>query len=576
MLRLWTSAAPLLALIWGTRVMAQSAVPPGPDGEPSSPRAEAQATASVPPGHQPALRVVVQGAQANLDDYRVQQAIERELGVVVRGDDQPGVVGTLTVTTTGPDALEMAYQGKDGRRSMRTVTLPADTDRRVDTVALVAGNLVRDETGELIEALRPALKPGEATAPEAPPVEPAPTSAATPAVAATKPALDEQPPDEASDGERAVPDLPSKPLNLSLFHPVAIYSDSHELGFYAELGLGYSYVGRVTGASVTGLVSRLRYGFSGVQVAGLVGMTSGPSHGFSLAGIVGYQTGSLDGGLVGGAVTWAKGDLAGADLAGVLAVRQGRSSGVQVAGAVAIGRESDGAQIGGALTLSREVTGLQLAGAVNGAERVRGVMLAGALNVASERASGLQLGTVNVAQSFRGVQLGIINVARQAEGVQVGLVNVAQKVDGASVGLIPIAGNGSQHLVFWTTPGVALGNIGAKFRVGPYYSILGFGYDPDGDGPDRALPAAAMGGQYDVSPLYVACDVLVQSSFKASEFRQNDTFVSLRPQLGVRVLPWLAAFGGVAIVSGPHDDNWNDDEWTGDLKVRAVAGLELF
>jgi hypothetical protein len=173
--------------------------------------------------------------------------------------------------------------------------------------------------------------------------------------------------------------------------------------------------------------------------------------------------------------------------------------------------------------------------------------------------------------------------------VQLGLVNLAEEVDGASVGLLPIAGNGYQRFVTWTTPGVASASAGAKLGVGPLYTLLGIGYNQV-DGEDRLVPTAGLGVQWELGPVQLSLDALAQGSHVVGEGEgdadagasaadagadgeqdDGDFFVSARPLLGFRLQPWLRVFGGPAVVSGPHDTTWNRD-----VKLRGVAGIEVF
>jgi len=593
MMRLLTLTSVLLLLgVVRTPARAQNpAADPAPGAESAASNAAAASA--------PALLVVVQAAQAQLDPYAVQRAIENELGVVVRSDAHQDVVGTLNVVATGPDTLTMEYVGKDGRRNTRTVKLPAEPAKRIETVALVAGNLARDETGQLIEELRPPPKPvsesaESAAAPAlvaAPPV--APPSAPPPPAKKSPPASEAE---RAAVPEGAVPELELVPVNLSLFSPIAVYPKSPELAVAAELGLAYSDLGQVRGAAVTLFVNRVRYGFQGARVAGLVNLTSGDSRGAVVSGLAALQEGDLVGGSVSGLATLQRGDLAGgsvsgfgsysegdlegAEVAGAVSLRQGHATGVVVAGASSATREVTGGQIAGVFNLAGEVTGFQLAGASNATRSATGLMLTGGLNLATESVSGVQLAPFNVAQFVNGLQLGVVNVARRVDGVQLGILNVAEEVDGASIGVIPVAGNGYQRFVAWSTPGLASANVAGKFGIGPVYTLVGMGFNQV-DGEERYLPTFGVGAQWELGLVQLSLDGLYQTAEpttvsdeqKADEVEEgaDEWFVSLRPLVAVRVMPWLRLFGGPALVAGPHDNQWNED-----VKLRAVGGVEVF
>ncbi len=538
--------------------------------EPATPGTAAAPEATSGP---PSLRVVVQAVEAGLDPYAVQRAVEGELGVVVRGDVHPDVVGTLNVVATGPDALTMEYVGNDGRRNSRTVKLPVSAAKRIETVALVAGNLARDETGQLIEELRPppatAAESEPATDPTpAPPVAPAPTS---PTPAPEQP-RDEKPAPLAADANsEQAPELERALVNLSLFTPVALHANSPELEIAAELGLVYSDVGRIEGGALTGFVSRVRHGYRGVRVAGLVNLGTGAAEGVSVAGLAALHRGDLTGVSLAGAANYSEGKLSGGEVGGAFSYREGPVTGVQLSGAFNAAHEVTGAEVAGAANLARGVTGVQLAGAANMTRSASGLMLAGAANVALDSVAGVQFAPINVAESISGLQLGIVNVARRAHGLQLGVVNVADEVDGASVGLIPIAGNGYQRFVAWSTPGLASANAAGKFGIGPLYTLLGVGFDQV-DGEERYLPAFGVGVQWEFEPIQLSIDGLYQSSHPAPEKQEQEYFVAVRPLIAVRVQPWLRLFGGPVFLSGPQDGS----EWNQDLKLRAAFGVEVF
>lgn len=526
----------------------------------------------------PSLRVVVQAVSAGLDPYAVQRAVEAELGVVVRADAHPDVVGTLNVVATGPDALTMEYVGNDGRRNSRTVKLPASASKRIETVALVAGNLARDETGQLIEELRPPPPPApEASAtPAAPEAASAPPAAAEPPSGpqlrpAAEPRADETPPTNVDSDAAGEPELEQAPVNLSLFTPIALYPNSAELEIAVDLGLVYSDVGRIGGGSLTWLVSRVRHGYRGVRVAGLVNLTKGSARGVAMSGFGAFQQGDLTGASLSGAANYSEGNLEGGEVAGFFSYRRGHVTGGQLSGAFNAAHDVTGAEVAGAVNWAHSVTGVQLSGAANVARSANGLMLAGAANYTEESASGVQLAPVNVAQSVAGLQFGVVNVARRVRGLQFGVVNVAEEVDGASVGLVPIAGNGYQRFVAWSTPGLAAVNAAGKFGVGPFYSLVGVGFDRV-DGEERVLPAFGMGLQWELEPVQLSFDGMYQSSHPTPEKGEQEFYVSARPLVAVRVQPWLRLFGGPAFVAGPHDGNG----WNQEIKVRAAFGVEVF
>ncbi len=539
-------------------------------------------TNPTPVAERPALLVDVQAARAGLDPFDVRRAVAEELGVPVYAAPRAGTVGTLSVIAVNADELLMAYQGDDGRRRERSVRLPTAADKRLETVALVAGNLARDETGELIAELRPPQPPPapEAT-PEAAPPPVAPhegVEKSTPTEPAPAPPATENSPEGSETEGSETDELGETPLNLSLFHPIAWHRNSERLRVFAELGLVYSNVGRVEGGAITVFVNRLHHGFDGVQLAGVANLTRGSSRGLSMAGTFAYSDGDVEGALVTGMGSYQRGSLSGASLASTFSLQRGDTRGAQVAGIVNYVEQLWGAEVAGALNLAHDVHGVQLAGAANLDSSLDGVMLAGAANVTTGRASGVQLAAVNFAEESAGLQLGVINIARRARGAQVGVINIAEDVRGASVGLIPIAGNGRQHLVLWTSPGHAVANAGAKFRVGPLYSLLALGYQRM-SGEDTVVPGAGLGWHTDLEPVYLELDGFFQSRHFVDDSTRRSQWVALRPQLGVQLRRWLALFGGVAIETDVPDGDRSDESsarFGEEVRWRGFGGIQLF
>lgn len=510
-----------------------------------------QGALAAEPDAPPGLLVVVDAQAAQLDAHQVRRSIEQELAVPVYGEPNPRAVGTLRVSAVGNDDLIMVYEGTDGRRHERTVSLPQELDKRLETVALVAGNLVRDETGELIEALRPRAEQ-QAPPPEAEEREPAAASEPAPKAAAAPPV---------SVRAANPPAFRRELVNLALFHPYSLYSNSHELELVIDLGLAYSHVARVNGAALSCFVSRVSHGFSGAQVAGVSALSLGDTHGLALAGIFAQQLGEMHGALVGGAVAHSSGSLDGMALSGAVGVHQGPVRGAQVAGAVAV---------------AGEVSGVQLGGAVNLAQSLEGVMVAGAGNLTLGAAEGVQLAAFNLAESIAGLQVGVVNIGGRVDGMQLGVVNVAEEVDGVSLGVVSIAGNGRQHLLFWTSPGHAIANLGAKFRVGPVYSLLAMGYqgaEQEGDSRTEAriLPGAAVGVHLDIERAFVELDAMVQTEQVIENLDEQRELIALRPQLGFAVVPWLAVFGGLAAEASLLDHDWSQG-----VRFRGFGGVQLF
>jgi hypothetical protein len=259
--------------------------------------------------------------------------------------------------------------------------------------------------------------------------------------------------------------------------------------------------------------------------------------------------------------SYSSGALDGARLAGVAAWQGGALTGFQGSGVVNL--------------MMGPVKGGAVAGAFNLTGPLHGAVLSGVANVTRGRVNGAQIATmVNIAEDVDGVQIGLVNVGRRVQGVQIGLVNVADEVDGASIALAPIVKDGRQRLVFWTAPGHALANIGAKFENGPVYSLVGMGYEPTpgvsdiGGRSGRYYPTVALGVHADVGPLFVECDAQYQSVQRIEDGEQQHHTVSLRPKLGWQPLEVLGIFAGFAAERRlVREEN---------RSFRAFAGVQVF
>ena len=132
----------------------------------------------------PRLVVVFDASAASLPQAEIRAAIAAELGAVLVDDAASGE-GVLSVTRGDHGRIVMTYRPLR-TIVVRTVPEPPDSTDTPALLALVAGNLVRNEALELIPKARPApatpppspdASPGELVSPF-PPVRPAPPSPA--------------------------------------------------------------------------------------------------------------------------------------------------------------------------------------------------------------------------------------------------------------------------------------------------------------------------------------------------------------------------------------------------------------
>jgi hypothetical protein len=264
-------------------------------------------------------------AQTLTDPADFQAAVDRELAGVA-------VDGKLDVAVSPDGTATVTYTRSDGRKIVRTVTLPERRDDAIETVALLAGNLVRDQLSGFAE---PPATSIAATAPA-----PAPASAAD------------------------VPPVRVVPFELGLVPPAStdlVYGVPVAHRFAVGLVAGYGH--GVRGVSLAGAVDVQDGSVEGVQVAGALDVVRGPERGVQIAGPANVATGRVAGVQVAGALNVAADDVRGLQIAGAANVATGRVAGVQLAGALNVADESSGAQIA-PFNVARRAHGLQL-GVVN-------------------------------------------------------------------------------------------------------------------------------------------------------------------------------------------------------------------
>lgn len=393
----------------------------------SSSAARAASSAPAPaPAAATALALNVQLNRSALEPEAIRKAVELELkrSIVLSSDRAESAQG-LSVVVHPDHTVTVSYRAANGLTRTRSIGLPRDAARGAEVIALLSGNLSRDEASELLAAL--AAKAGSESTP-APVSTPAatPPAAPVPVVSGHGPAL--------PAASTPAPLLATPfPLNFTLYSPLALYRDSPRRLLTAEVGLVYSHVGELHGLGVNAFVLHTERDVRGVSLATLYNRTDGSVTGFTSSAIVN---------------------------------RSRRVLGAEASGVLSLGFEQvQGLTVSGAANLQRDVLGVQAAGAFTRARHVEGLQLSGALNLA---------------ESVRGLQLGLVNVAGEVHGVQLGLVNVAKHVDGTSIGLVSVADNGRLQPVLWSSTLLPI-NAALKFTVGPLYSQAGLGYAPDND-----------------------------------------------------------------------------------------------
>jgi hypothetical protein len=364
------------------------------------------------------LPAVISVGSSGLDARAVQRAVEHELGVALV--IEPNAGERLEVAMTGRRA-NVTYYAPGRDPVTRSVDLPKGTERALETIAFLAGNLARDEAAELLRQLNPNAagnEPDEVPRAEPPPPPP-PAPAPPPPVREKPPAPAPAPAStSAKPAELALIEPDRFAANLSLLYPTAALKHTERRRLNLELGILSSRIGALRGAAFS--LGYLR--------------VDGPVEGFSSALFVNRA-----------------GPVTGAQLAGFVAVVRGSVLGAQGAGIAAIAGDVQGAQGGVVVSVARDVKGAQ------------------GSTVAA------------VARDVEGFQGSLANVARRVRGLQLGLVNVADEIHGGAIGLVSIAKNGRLQPTVWLPgPGSTL-VAGLKSVTDLTYTQIGFGYDPFSD-----------------------------------------------------------------------------------------------
>ncbi len=491
------------------------------------------------------LVVKVVTPKNGLDAGEIRRAIALELGVsVVPAPTGTGPADILDVTVHAqPLRAEVVFRSKSGKKVARSISLPAEPHRATETIALLAGNLVRDEAAELLAAMNAT---GATSAKPAGSTVSAGTAAGTSAATATMPAAPPgkakpkaqpsnakadaaKPTDTDSAADAPEPELESDVIDLAFFHPISYPKHSLKKSFAIELGLLYGRIGALEGAGIVAGVSRVQHHVYGGQLSGLVTVDHGKVHGVSYAGIA----------------TWIEGEVRGAVGAGIYTHVKGTVHGL-VAAPVAVSGGLDGLQ-------------------------------AAFVSVSGD-GQGVQLGAANIARDQSGLQFGLVNVGRKLSGVQVGLVNVAEEVDGAPIGLVSITRNTDYSAVTYSSLRFPV-NAAFKMRNGYVFSELGGGFAFDREVGDDSRKTnvgrfgAILGAHFDLGPIFLEPGVGFDSEVPVSESTSNERqgVVRYRGTVGWQLLPAFGLLAGAELRQEiPEDSGSSRLDWD------VFAGVQLF
>ena len=513
-------------------------------GIPSFAQGAATGPAAAPdaPAAKDSLPVTIALGSTPIQAEAVRAAIEAELNVAVRVEDLLTEEG-LSVNVTRRRAT-VSFRSKDGQATTRSLDLPANTEQAVEVIALLAGNLARDEASELLSRLAPPKAP---PAPET--TEPAPQEEAAPSPPAEAPPAPPKPEEKKEPAKK--PEAPGKKkqkldglipttANLSLYHPITLIDHTERRALRFEGGLAYSRVGAIQGIGFTLGYQRVEKGVRGV--VGSLGLTR------------------VDGDLIG--VQWSAlfseghGKIRGAEVGSLVALRWGNVEGAQASAFFAYAKNVVGIQASAGGVYAEDVVGGQ----------------ASLVTVARDIEGG-QISLVGVARDIDGGQLGLVNVARSAD-VQLGLVNIAERVDGAALGLVSIAGNGYVEPTAYYISGANRSyNAGVKFVAGHAYSLLAVGATGLG-GDSRPIAEAGAGLHYE-PPLLRNGPVIDRTAIEVGGHvaylppdDQNPTQENLlhyRVGLGLRLARILWLLGGYDVSHDllQYDDDVGHGPWAG-------------
>ncbi|MET0343306.1 MAG: hypothetical protein ABW252_20015 [Polyangiales bacterium] len=334
----------------------------------------------------------------------LQGALEAELGVGVELRDQPDFTApTLTVARVPSGNVEVALSSRSLPRSTRQLVLSNEIEsERVETLALIAANLVRNEAAALLPDLRPAKVASVDVATPAPRPEPAPA----------KPA----------DDPCAL--QPRGGFGFDFAPGVGASSDPSQRRAPRRVSLG--------------IIGALHGPLHGLALSIGVNIARGPVCGAQLA-IANIAIGPVTGAQL-GELNFARGDLHGAQL-GLLNLGTAGAHGLQAGLANGAGGKVHGAQLGLVNYAGGKTEGLA-AGLLNiGIDHVQGAQM-GLANVATGGIHGAQLGLANIsAGDVKGAQIGVGNVSTGATTTQIGVFNYADSSK-LSLGVLSIVRRG--------------------------------------------------------------------------------------------------------------------------------------
>jgi hypothetical protein len=448
------------------------------------------------------LHVSIDGAA---DGVAIRDSITTELAApVVSAEAAHCETPCLAISIDGT-AASLTFMPVTGAWRSRMLDLGSDASQWPTLIALLAGNLVRDEADSLLADL-----------PAAEPAAPAPVVA--PAVVLDRPPIPRQaPPPLARPRRSAAVGFGVVPLASSDLDEIGTVEHTVSLHLLA----GVSGGSRV--AAIGGLSDLERGPVRGAQIAGAVVMAP-QVHGFQIAGVIamGKQVEGVQ--IAGGGV--GADDVRGVQIGGMFAGAQ-RAAGLQIAGGGVYAGDLRGIQIAGGSSTATVSHGVQIAGLATYTERGANVQIAGATNIAASAHTQIA-GGVNVAGKLTGFQLAPINIAREQAGVQLGVINVGGSPDGVSIGLINIVPGGRTD-VEASVDSSALGTVLLRHGSRRWHNVYAVGGE---QGNDVWMAGFGMGPSWTRGDATIDLDAMCWHVSEGSDFNEE---LSLLDQLRLSV-----------------------------------------
>jgi hypothetical protein len=349
--------------------------------------ARAQTAAAPPPAPVP-LAVAVQSDRPDLDPEAVRRAIEDELQSWVVSVDPaapvPAYAPRLAVdVSSARGELAVRFEAPGRKPLVRVIPMPGSAESALRTIAWLAGNLVRDQSADLLPAAPPLAVQ---TAPK--PFVPAPAPA--PPVPAAVPSVTVQ----------AHPVAPRQlyvPITVSLFFPLASNADEPDVRTHLSVNLFYGRIGTLDRGLQMGITNQVTGDAGGLQL-GVINEVGGDFDGTQL-GTLNRTRGHVAGGQVG------------------LINSAGDVHGTQI-GLINVGRNVQGLQLG-LINISDDIDGLPI-GIIN-VSATGGIHPVVWTSGTEQVAVGLKFSTRNVYTLFSGATQSSDGLRRYGPGLAVGL-----------------------------------------------------------------------------------------------------------------------------------------------------------